>query len=125
MNSSTRPEWQPKHIVDNEMAVGVDGRYSGGNQSRRSEFQVIHVRSELTLYPSNSGTSWLGSVRPISETKNRRKRPTSSSRYELVVSNDFTEATLPILRVCRHWPVLASHALTVQLSEVEARNLES
>lgn len=48
VNSSTRPEGQPRPITDSDTAE-VRARYSGGNHSRFSEFQVIHVPSEVIL----------------------------------------------------------------------------
>lgn len=50
MKNSTRPEGDPRHIVDNDEAV-IRDRYSGGNQSTFSEFQVMYVLLELTPYP--------------------------------------------------------------------------
>lgn len=65
VNNSTL-SLQPRHMVDNDTAY-LDGRYSGGNHSRFSEFQVIHGRSELTPYPWIGGAPGLVFIGSISE----------------------------------------------------------
>jgi hypothetical protein len=46
--NSTRPEAQPRDIVDSDTVEARSiGWCSGGNQCRFSEFQVMHVASEL------------------------------------------------------------------------------
>lgn len=122
LKSNTRPEAQPRHIVDSETAK-VIGRYSGGNHSSFSEFQLIQVRSELTLGPSNRGTSLYVVVGSISETEGKQMVPQSVSRRELVMSNNFTST--PMSNIWRHSTLLASHSLTVPSSEPEARSFES
>ena len=124
MNKSTRPEEQPRHTVDRDTAE-IFGRYSGGNNSRFSEFHLMDVPSELMLYPSNCGGSGSVLVGTLSETEDKQKVPISVSRYDLVLLNDFTVTTVPTLKVCRHLPLLAFHTLTVRSQETEARSLES
>lgn len=124
MKNSTRPEEHPRHTVDNDEAVTPD-RHSGGNHSTFSEFQVMHVPSELTPCPWHCGTSRsMLFVSSISETVDKEREPLSVSRHKLLMSNDFT-MTLPTFIAYRHWPLLASHTLTVRSYEAEARNLES
>jgi hypothetical protein len=42
-----------------------------------------------------------------------------------VVSNDILISALPILSVCRHWPLLGSQILTVLSSDPDASRAES
>jgi hypothetical protein len=57
VNNSTRPEGQPRHIVDND-TTEARGRYSGGNHSKFSEFQVIHIPSGQILRVSSLSSSF-------------------------------------------------------------------
>lgn len=92
MNNITRPEGQPRHIVDSD-AAKVLGRYSGGNHKKFSEFQVIHVPSEFIPNPLNCGASGSLLTGTLSETEDKHIVPISVSRYEIVLSNDLTEVT--------------------------------
>jgi hypothetical protein len=104
------------------------GRYSRGSHKGFSDFEVIHVPLGLMPYPSyrgDAGSIFVGPHLPETEDKDKQTVPISVSRYELVMSNDFTEVNLSTSRDCRHWPLLASHTLTVLSYEAEVRSLES
>lgn len=93
--NNTRPEAQPRHIVDSDTAT-VFGRYSGGNQSKFSEFQVIQVRSVLILYASNRGDEDPKLVGSISAAKERQILPLPDLRYNLVMSTGIGKASFLI-----------------------------
>lgn len=127
VKKSTRPDLQPRQIVDSDTAddtAGWYGRYSGGTHSRTSEFQAMHVSLYSIISCFNGGSSGSALAGRLSKIEDKGIVPLLVSRYELVTPNDFTEVSLPVLSVCRHCPLIASHSL-VMLSKATARSLES
>jgi hypothetical protein len=103
-----------------------DGRYSDGIQSIFSLACMIHVSSELRLVPRyRGGTGSAAVVRPNILGTSMTIVPLLVKRQESVEPKERTLEILPVLKMCRHAPLLSSHSLTVLSLDADASLVES